>query len=160
MPINFPLDIWICVADTHRSGNGDTSRFLFRRLVDLRVVHKLAAALLRHEFGDGSGQGRLAVVDMLLISFYLPSSTYVAHADGTDATNISIKPRGLGEISLEVRLASAEFAAGLGRISTSKHERTGSERRSRGPKSCRGSFGGESPRGVQGRWTGKRPQRC
>jgi len=50
---------------THRSTDGDTSSLLLRSLVDLGVVHELSSTLLREMLGDGGGQSRLSVVDVL-----------------------------------------------------------------------------------------------
>ena len=50
---------------THSSRDRDTSRLLLGRLVNLRIVHKLSAALFREVLGDGGGQGGLSVIDVL-----------------------------------------------------------------------------------------------
>jgi hypothetical protein len=44
----------------------DTPSFLFRGLVDFCVVCELGATLIRENLGNGSCQGRLAVIDMAL----------------------------------------------------------------------------------------------
>lgn len=44
--------------------DGNTTSFLFRRLVDLVVVGELGTTLGRQNFGDGSGKGSLTVVDV------------------------------------------------------------------------------------------------
>jgi hypothetical protein len=53
-------------TSTYRRADRDTSSLLLGRLVDLTVVHELATALLGKVLGDRSGEGGLAVVDVLV----------------------------------------------------------------------------------------------
>ena len=47
-----------------RGVDGDPAFSFFRSLIDHVVVHELGAALFSQHFGDGSGQGRLAMVNV------------------------------------------------------------------------------------------------
>ena len=47
-----------------RGVDGDSAFSFFRSLIDHVVVHELGAALFSQHFGDGSGQGRLAMVNV------------------------------------------------------------------------------------------------
>lgn len=44
--------------------NGDSTRFLLRRFVDLRVVRELSTTVLRKNLRNGSRQSGLSVIDM------------------------------------------------------------------------------------------------
>jgi hypothetical protein len=68
--------------------NGDTTRFFFRRVVNIIVLHPLGLPLQTKHLGDGSGERGLAVIDvtnrpdidMGLVTFKLSHVSLILYA--------------------------------------------------------------------------------
>ena len=52
---------------THSRTDGNPSRFLFGGFIDLTIIHKLATALLSHQFGDRRCESCFAMIDVLIL---------------------------------------------------------------------------------------------